>query len=177
METARSAALTVLERCAKRGEWANEGLRKVLKGMEPREAALATRLVYGVLQNRLWLDEYLRELSSLSLEKLELTVLEILRLGGYQILMMDQIPVRAAVDEAVKLAKKRGKNPRTAGFVNAILRNLDRRRGNCPNGWRKSGQARKRSGRGYRCDTAIPFGWWRNLRGSWMVTPPGWRRF
>ena len=111
------------------GEWANEGLRKVLKGMEPREAALATRLVYGVLQNRLWLDEYLRELSSLSLEKLELTVLEILRLGGYQILMMDQIPVRAAVDEAVKLAKKRGKNPRTAGFVNAILRNLDRRRG------------------------------------------------
>lgn len=129
METARSAALTVLERCAKRGEWANEGLRKVLKGMEPREAALATRLVYGVLQNRLWLDEYLRELSSLSLEKLELTVLEILRLGGYQILMMDQIPVRAAVDEAVKLAKKRGKNPRTAGFVNAILRNLDRRRG------------------------------------------------
>ena len=129
METARSAALTVLERCAKRGEWANEGLRKVLKGMEPREAVLATRLVYGVLQNRLWLDEYLRELSSLSLEKLELTVLEILRLGGYQILMMDQIPVRAAVDEAVKLAKKRGKNPRTAGFVNAILRNLDRRRG------------------------------------------------
>lgn len=128
METARSAALTVLERCEKRGEWANEGLRKVLRGMEPREAALATRLVYGVLQNRLLLDEYLKELSSLPLEKLNLAVLEILRLGGYQILFMDQIPVRAAVDEAVKLTKTRTKNPKTAGFVNAVLRNLDRRR-------------------------------------------------
>lgn len=129
METARSAALTVLERCRMRGEWANEGLRKVLKGMDAREAALATRLVYGVIQDRLLLDEYLKELSSIPPGKLDAVVLDILRLGGYQILFMDQIPVRAAVDEAVKLTKSRVKNPKTAGFVNAVLRNLDRRRG------------------------------------------------
>lgn len=128
METARSAALLVLKRGRKRGEWANEGLKKVLKGMDPREAALATRLVYGVVQNRLLLDEYLRKLSSLPLEKLDETVLDILRLGGYQILFMDQIPARAAVDEAVKLTKANAKNPKTAGFVNAVLRNLDRQR-------------------------------------------------
>lgn len=128
METARSAALAVLKRGRQRGEWANEGLKKVLKGMDTREAALATRLVYGVLQNRLLLDEYLGKLSSLPLEKLDKTVLDILRLGAYQILFMDQIPVRAAVDEAVKLTKINAKNPKTAGFVNAVLRNLDRRR-------------------------------------------------
>ena len=120
METARSAALTVLERCAKRGEWANEGLRKVLKGMEPREAALATRLVYGVLQNRLWLDEYLRELSSLSLEKLELTVLAILRLGVYEAVFDEDIPVGVAINEAVELSKKYGAEG-GAAFVNGIL--------------------------------------------------------
>lgn len=128
METARAAALTVLERCRKRGEWANEGLRKTLKGMDAREAALATRLVYGVLQKRMLLDAYLAELSTLPLEKLDKNVLDILRLGGYQVLFMDQIPVRAAVDEAVKLTKTHAKNPKTAGFVNAVLRNLDRRR-------------------------------------------------
>lgn len=128
METARSAALLVLKRGRQRGEWANEGLKKTLKGMESREAALATRLVYGVLQNRLLLDAYLRKLSSLPLENMDGTVLDILRLGGYQILFMDQIPVRAAVDEAVKLTKANAKNPRTAGFVNAVLRNLDRQR-------------------------------------------------
>lgn len=128
METARSAAFVVLERCRKRGEWANEGLRKTLKGMDAREAALATRLVYGVLQNRMLIDTYLEELSTLPLEKLDKNVLDILRLGGYQLLFMDQIPARAAVDEAVKLAKTRAKNPKTAGFVNAVLRNLDRQR-------------------------------------------------
>lgn len=128
MESARSAAFAVLERCRKRGEWANEGLRKTLKGMDAREAALATRLVYGVLQNRMLLDAYLAELSTLPLEKLDQNVLDILRLGGYQLLFMDQIPARAAVDEAVKLTKTRVKNPKTAGFVNAVLRNLDRQR-------------------------------------------------
>lgn len=128
MATARSAALMVLEGCRTRGEWANEGLRKALKGMGAREAALAKRLVYGVLQNRLLLDWYLSQLSSLPLEKIHGTVLNILRLGGYQLLFMDQIPARAAVDEAVKLAKVRIKSPKTAGFVNAILRNLDRQK-------------------------------------------------
>lgn len=132
MATAREAALDVLLGCHLRGMWANEGLRKALMGMESREAALATRLVYGVLQNQLLLDHYLTDLSSLPLKKLEPTVLDILRLGGYQLLFMDQIPARAAVDEAVKLTKHQAKNPKTAGFVNAVLRNLDRGRDTLP---------------------------------------------
>lgn len=128
MDTARSAALKVLRRGRTQGEWANEGLKKALKGMDTREAALATRLVYGVLQNRLLLDAYLGALSTLPLERLDRDVLDILRLGGYQLLFMDQIPARSAVDEAVKQTRQRAKNPKTAGFVNAVLRNLDRRK-------------------------------------------------
>lgn len=128
METARSAALIVLKKCRKSGEWANEGLKRELKGMESREAALATRLVYGVMQNRMLLDHFLGELSSLPLDKLNQDVLDILRLGGYQLLFMDNIPVHAAVDEAVKLTKNYAKNPKTAGFVNGVLRNLERQK-------------------------------------------------
>lgn len=128
MDTARTAALKVLRRGRTHGEWANEGLKKALQGMDAREAALATRLVYGVLQNRLLLDAYLGALSTLPLERVDQDVLDILRLGGYQILFLDQIPARAAVDEAVKQTRQRAKNPKTAGFVNAVLRNLDRRK-------------------------------------------------
>lgn len=128
MDAARTAALKVLRRGRTQGEWANEGLKKALQGMDTREAALATRLVYGVLQNRLLLDAYLGALSTLPLERVDQDVLDILRLGGYQILFLDQIPARAAVDEAVKQTRQRAKNPKTAGFVNAVLRNLDRRK-------------------------------------------------
>ena len=62
--SARQAALKVLVICRKEGGWSNGALKEVLAkdGLDRREAALAARLCYGVVQNRLLLDHYLKQL-------------------------------------------------------------------------------------------------------------------
>ncbi len=131
---AREVALGVLFACHNQGAWADGALKRELSkaGLDSRDAALASRLVYGVEQNRLLLDYYLAHFVARGLDSLEPRVLDILRLGAYQLLLLDKVPAMAAVNESVKLAKQRCKNPKTAGFVNAVLRNLDRSRDELP---------------------------------------------
>lgn len=134
MGNAREAALCALYACHKEGGWSEVALNRELarNKLEPRDAALASRLCYGVLQRQLLLDFYLGHFCTMKLDKLEPKVLEALRLGAYQLLWMDRIPTMAAVNESVELAKQYAKNPRAAGLVNAVLRNLDRNRDKLP---------------------------------------------
>lgn len=134
MANARETALNVLLACRRRGAWADEALRRELgrAGLDSRDAALATRLVYGVIQNRLWLDHVLSAFVTRGLDSLDLPVREILRLGAYQLLCMDKIPAMAAVNESVELTKHAARRPKAAGFVNGVLRNLDRNRNHLP---------------------------------------------
>ena len=84
-----------------------------------------TKLFYGVIEKKLTIDYYINCLS----EKMnkDIRVLNILRMGLYQILYMDKVPDNAACNESVKLAKKL-KNKQAAGYINAILRNFLRKR-------------------------------------------------
>lgn len=134
MTTAREVALRVLHSCHTQGAWADGALKRELERakLDSRDAALASRLVYGVVQDQLLLDYYLSGFCARGLSGLEPKVLDVLRLGAYQLLRMDKIPSMAAVNESVELAKGAAKNPRTAGFVNAVLRNLDRSRHHLP---------------------------------------------
>lgn len=118
--TGRDAALRALLACRKSGAWSDGALKELLRGMERREAALASRLCYGVLQNRMLLDWQLARFTRL--EKLQPAVHEILRLALYQLTLTDKIPASAAVNEAVEQAK-RFANPQAARLVNAVLRN------------------------------------------------------
>lgn len=131
---AREVALTVLYACHRQGAWADGALKRELARarLDSRDAALASRLVYGALQDQLLLDYYLAPLCPRGLDSLEPKVRDILRLGAYQLLRMDKIPAMAAVNESVELAKRHAKSPRAAGFVNAVLRNLDRGRDRLP---------------------------------------------
>lgn len=126
MGSARETAVLTLTACEKQGAWSDGRLKHAIReqGLDRRDAALATRLCYGVLQNRLLLDWRLGRLCSMKLDKLDLKVLCVLRVAAYQILFLDKIPPSAAVNEAVKLAKKHGRNPRAAGLVNGVLRAL-----------------------------------------------------
>ena len=128
--TAREAALRALVACEQQGAWSDGFLKKILRtaGLDSRDAALTTRLCFGVLQNRLLLDHYLGKLSSVKLEKMEPAVRNALRLGAYQVLFLDRVPDHAAVSEAVDLARKGSKNPRSAGLVNGVLRSLVRQK-------------------------------------------------
>ena len=126
---ARETALNVLIACRKDGAWSNSVLKEYCSRdrLDRREAALAARLCYGVLQNRGKLDFYLRQLLTGRLKDLHPAVRDILHLGLYQLYEMDKIPESAAVNESVQLAKKYCKKLRNAsGLVNGVLRNAAR---------------------------------------------------
>ena len=130
---ARGAAVAALQAAHKAGASAETALDQQIARLrlDPRDAALAAKLTFGVLQNRTLLDFYLGAYSHIPVDKLEPRVGHILRVAAYQILFLDRIPVRAAVDEAVRLTKS--KNPRAAGLVNAVLRRLSEGKNALPN--------------------------------------------
>ena len=128
---ARETALNALIACRKDGAWSNSVLKTYTTrdGLDRREAALASRLCYGVLQNRSKLDFYLKQLLTGKLKDLHPVIHDILHLGLYQLFEMDKIPDSAAVNESVTLAKKYCRKQRFApGLVNAVLRGAIRQK-------------------------------------------------
>ena len=124
MGSAREAAMLTLAACERQGAWSDGYLKKTLRaqGLDRRDAALATQLCYGVVQNRMLLDWHLARFCKSRLTSLDVEVLCNLRAAVYQLLFLDKIPPSAAVNEAVELTKKHCRNPRAAGMVNGILR-------------------------------------------------------
>lgn len=131
--SARTTALSALIACRKQGAWADGVLKEyiVRDRLDKRDAALATRLCYGVMQNRMLLDYEIQACLKGQLKKLQPVVLEILRLGMYQILFLDKIPVSAAVNEAVEQGKKYA-NRSAAGLINGVLRHAAREKNQLP---------------------------------------------
>lgn len=129
--TGREAALQVLTACRKLDAWSDGSLKAAVKGMDKREAAFAARLTYGVLQNRAMLDYYLGCYCTQSFEKLEPFVRDVLRIGAYQIMLMDRVPDSAAVSQSVEMAKHH-KRQRAAGLINAVLRKISKNKDDLP---------------------------------------------
>ena len=137
---ARETALNVLIACRKEAGWSNGVLKDYISRdrLDRRDAALATRLCYGVVQNRNLLDFYLAQLLTGKLKDLHPAVRDILHMGLYQLYLMDKIPESAAVNESVDLAKRYCKKVRSApGLVNGVLRNAVRTKGTLkePKSW------------------------------------------
>jgi len=95
------------------------------------DRALANELVFGVLRWRARLDWVIKDLSNTPIDRIDPPVLNIIRLGLYQILFLSRIPVSAAVNDSVELAKDCAP-PWTVRFVNAVLRNAVRRAQDIP---------------------------------------------
>ena len=123
--TAREAALTALERCRRDGAWSGSSIDGIIKkySLDQREASLAARLCLGVLQNYALCDFYISAYYSGGSKRLEPKLHDIMLLGVYQILFLDRIPARAAVNESVALCKKCGLS-RASGLCNAVLRRI-----------------------------------------------------
>lgn len=126
-DPARLAAWQTLRAVSADDAYANLVLPRKLTeaGLSGRDAGLATELAYGSLRSRGTIDEILRRCSSRPLEEVEPAVLDLLRLGCYQ-LLKTRIPTHAAVATTVELARTTG-NARATGFVNAILRKVSAR--------------------------------------------------
>jgi 16S rRNA (cytosine967-C5)-methyltransferase len=117
----RRAAFAILQAVdAGRGH-SNALLAALPDGMDERDRALATELVYGVLRRRAQLDRALLRWSRRPLERIDPALRTVLRMGLYQILRLTRVPVAAAVNESVKLARRAGGRG-AAAFANAVLR-------------------------------------------------------
>ena len=121
---ARKLALKVLLDVHENGAYAALSLNKNLpRDLKPEERRLTTQLVYGTLENEVKIDHALNQLTEYPAR--DAVTRDALRLGVYQILFLERVPDSAAVDESVKLVKTMGMEA-SAGFVNAVLRNLIR---------------------------------------------------
>lgn len=128
---ARERALNILHQVADKGAYANLTLNKMLNKADfnSLDRGFITELVYGTLRMQGRLDYILGQYLKKPLASLPLWILLILRLGAYQIIFLDKVPVSAAVHESVELAKKYG-HAGTVRLVNGVLRNVDRGREN-----------------------------------------------
>ena len=123
---AREIALQILYDIEKNNNYSNIAINKHFKELEisNQDRGLATELVYGVIENKNYLDYIIDKLSKVKSKKLDTYVKLLLRMGIYQIVMLNSISEYAAVNETVNLAKKYSK--RSSSFINAILRNVIR---------------------------------------------------
>ena len=123
----RETALQILMKFEEDQLYSNLLLNNELKkgDFSDLDKTFITQLVYGVISNRILLDFVIRKFSKIRLKKIAPPILAALRMGIYQIYFLDRVPVSAACDESVKLARKYG-HKASANFVNAILRNVSR---------------------------------------------------
>jgi 16S rRNA (cytosine967-C5)-methyltransferase len=120
---ARATAFDVLLRVM-RGGYASDLLIEATAALDSRDAGLASQLVFGCLRFQGQLD-YLIDYYAGRPAKTAPDVRIVLWMGIYQLRYLDRIPRHAAVSESVEIAK-RGGNRFSAGFVNAILRKVNR---------------------------------------------------
>lgn len=130
VDKAREAALKVLYKIEKEDAYSNIALDEEIKenkqNLISKDIGLISEIVYGVTTWRLTLDTIIEKYSKIKLKKISCWILNILRMGIYQIIFLDKIPKSAAVNEAVNLAKRYG-HKSSSNFVNAILRKITKR--------------------------------------------------
>lgn len=129
IDRARETALKTLYKIDKNEGYSNiilnEELEKSKKNLSEKDIGLISEIVYGTITWRLTIDEIIKKYSKIKLKKLSIWILNILRMGIYQIIFLDKIPKSAAVNESVNLAKRYG-HKGSANFVNAVLRKIDK---------------------------------------------------
>ncbi|MDK2823508.1 MAG: rRNA (cytosine967-C5)-methyltransferase [Clostridia bacterium] len=129
---ARHLALKVLYQINEEDAYANIALDKAFSKIQladSRDRGLVTELVYGCVKYKGFLDWVINEFAKPKIDKMAPWIRNIIRLGLYQIMFLDKVPVSAAINESVKLAKIYG-HQGTVKFVNGVLRNIARNKRN-----------------------------------------------
>jgi 16S rRNA (cytosine967-C5)-methyltransferase len=111
----------------RRGELLDSSFDRQSVRLEPRDRRFTRELVYGMLRRRGWIDGLLEGRVRGGLARLDVDLLDLFRLGAYQLLYMRSVPAYAAIAQTVELAKRRH-GVGAARLTNAVLRRLDRER-------------------------------------------------
>lgn len=122
----REVALKALYDIEKNKNYSNMAVNKYLKNSDLKDIdrGFATEIIYGVIENKYYLDYIIDKFSKIKSKKMSVYVRILLWIGIYQIMFLNSVSDYAAVNETVNLAKKYDK--RSSGFINAILRNVIR---------------------------------------------------
>lgn len=126
--TERELVLGILLEVTRDGEYSHIALRNVLSKyqyLDKKERAFITRVTEGTLEHMIEIDYIINQYSKTKVNKMKPVIRSIVRSAVYQLKYMDSVPNSAAVNEAVKLAVKKGFTG-LRGFVNGLLRNIDR---------------------------------------------------
>ncbi len=123
-DPARTVAFELLRAVSSQNAYANLILPALLRKrhLDERDAAFATELGYGTVRAQGTLDAILGDCLTQPLAELDAEVLDLLRLGAYQ-LLRTRVPAHAAVSASVELARTTG-NVRVTGLTNAVLRKV-----------------------------------------------------
>lgn len=129
IDKTREIALKILYKIDKEDAYSNielnEQIKQNRKNLTEKDIGLISEIVYGVTTWKLTLDEIIKKYSKIKIKKISPWILNILRMGIYQIIFLDKIPKSAAVNESVNLAKRYG-HASSSNFVNAILRKIEK---------------------------------------------------
>ncbi len=129
MDYPRKLALEALYKIDNEEAYSNivldELLNKNRNALSNKDINFISELLYGVTTWKLTLDTIIQKYSKIKIKKISPWVINILRMGAYQIVFLDKVPKSAAVNESVNLCKKYG--VKSVGFVNAILRKIEKK--------------------------------------------------
>lgn len=128
----REIILDMLIEICEKGGYSHVVLRQTLSKyqyLDKRDRAFITRITEGTLENRIYIDYVINQVSNIKVNKMKPLIRNLLRMSVYQVLMMDSVPVSAACNEAVKIAIKRSFG-QLKGFVNGVLRAIIRNKNN-----------------------------------------------
>lgn len=130
MDVVREVALKIIYKIDREKAYSNIALDETIKEyrnkLDDRDIGFISELVYGIITWKLTLDEIIKKYSKIKLKKISPWILNILRMGIYQIVFLDKVPKSAAVNESVNLAKRYG-HKSSSNFVNAILRKIEKK--------------------------------------------------
>lgn len=122
----REISLNILLDVNENNSYSNMAISKHIPvDMTTQDANFIRELVYGVLENKIYIDFIISKASKIKLNKIHPAIRDILRLGIYQLVIMEKVPESAAVNESVKIAKKYG-HKGSIGYVNGVLRSISR---------------------------------------------------
>ncbi|HRC80821.1 MAG TPA: transcription antitermination factor NusB, partial [Sedimentibacter sp.] len=129
MRSYRAQAIETLKKIFKDKSYSNLVINYDMKNVDDRFLSLYRKSVLGVVENLIFIDWIINEVSKTKTKKMETGVLLVLRLAVYQIFFLDKAHEGMVVNESVQYLKDMG-NIRASGFVNAVLRNILRNREN-----------------------------------------------
>lgn len=122
----REVALDILTAVEKNQAYSNLSLNHAIKenDLSGKDVGLLTELTYGTIQHQLTLDYYVAPFLK-NPKKIESWVLLLIKMSVFQMIYLDRVPERAAIHEAVEIAKKRAHRG-VASLVNGVLRSIQR---------------------------------------------------